>query len=297
MMKIAQISFVAALVGLTCLAGAQSTKADKPIKADKTVKKTETPESVVKGIEALAAEMEAVVKDPVAATRRDKADYFTDSTDTVDEAHLIELLSKRHHKHPAVDAYIKWQLLSLQKTPFAEENIKNAIALYRRAYMPPPRPGTGADQEMKSMLRNVNQQNLTEANAAWSKRINANAMVFDPMFAYRDDLYSRLPRTFEVIRAGFEDAEARMQRGYDSKKFVARLCGDLTSVAAGSKPIEIKNMVALTQYYASREGLMYYDSIEATDKEVKWKTGKPNFNKKKLDQLTKDLTDMANAGF
>jgi hypothetical protein len=266
-----------------------------PLVADE--KKPGEPEFVTTGIEALKAEMEAALKDPVGATLREKSDFFATGSDTLDETELLKLLSKRHDRNPAVDAYVKWQLLSLQKVPFNDENTKAAFKLYRSAIAAPARPGTGADGEMQAMLRQVNKDNYAQANAAWEARISAHNRIVGPIWKYRDELYSRLPKSFEVVRAGFDDAEARMQRGYDVRKMVDQLSADLRGIAAGAKPVEINRMVQLARFYASREGAQTYDTLQEDKGNVKWKTGKLRFDKKKMEQLAKDLEETAKLGF
>lgn len=265
--------------------------------AEPTTKKSGEPEFVTKAIEALKGEMEEALKDPAKATIRDKSDYFATSSDTLPEEELAKLLGKRHDRNPAVDAYVKWQLLSIQKESFGEKTVAGVFKLYRSAVAAPARPGVGNDGEMQSMLRQVNKDNYTQANAAWESRLSAHNRVVAPIWKYRDELYSRLPKTFEVIRAGFDDAESRMQRGYDVKDIVNRLSGDLRGLAAGAKPAEINRMVQLARFYASREGPQTYDALQEDKGQIKWKTNKPSFDKKRMEQLAKDLEETAKLGF
>jgi hypothetical protein len=255
------------------------------------------PEFITKAIEELRAEAEAAVKDPVKATLREKSDYFGKTSESLGEADLIKLLGRRIDRNAAVDAYVKWQLLSLQKGPFSEENAKAAFKLYRSAPAAPARPGTGNDSEMQSMLRQVNKDNYSQANAAWEARLAAHGKIATPIWKYREELYSRLPKAFEVVRAGFDDAEMRMQRGYDPKDFLNRVSGDLRALAAGAKPVEINRMAQLARFYAGREGAQTYNSLEEDKGQIKWKTGRLRFDKKRMDELAKDLEETAKLGF
>lgn len=279
---------------LLCLLGVASVPG---FAADPTTKKTGEPEFITKAIEALKSEMETALKDPAQATIREKSDYFATGTDTLPEEDLVKLLGKRHDRSPAVDAYVKWQLLSLQKNSFGDSTLAAAFKLYRSAVAAPARPGVGSDGEMQSMLRQVNKDNFSQASAAWESRLSAHNRIVAPIWKYRDELYSRLPKTFEVIRAGFDDAESRMQRGYDVKEMVTRLTGDLRGLAAGAKPAEINRMVQLARFYASREGPQTYDALLQDKGQIKWKTNKPSFDQKRMEQLAKDLEETAKLGF
>lgn len=287
-------------LALTSTALAQNTSSKPAEKASDTKPDTAF---IDKGIQALEAEFEAFAKEPDVHKLREKADYFKDSVGKVTEEDLLKMLSKRHNRNPALDAYIKWQLLGLQETPFSEPNLKQAIRLYRGSVLPPARPGTNADQEMQAVLRQVNRDNYQQANALWDAKIAQNDLMIAPFLNYRNDLYAHLPKSFEVLRYAFEDMEGRMSRGYEDKYFMTRLLADLRSLAAGSNPGQIKQLVAMVQYYSDRPVYStVYINIEGKDKKddkspLIWRMGKRLFSKRDLDQLAKDLQDMASVGF
>ncbi len=282
-----------ALALLFCTAAVAQTKSDE--KADDSG----VPKVFQTAIAELTAEMEAVIKDPVNGTRRVAGDYFLKSQETVDEATMLKVLSSRLHKDVRVDSYVKWQLLSIVKMPFSDENAKAAITLYRRAPLPPPRPGTGADGEMSSMAARLKQADVESANRQWEERLAAHDKLVGPILSYRDDFYGRLPRTNEAIRAGFVDAEQRGERGYNSRTFVTRLSGDLRSLAAGSKPVEINQLASLALNYANKPGGKSYNGLRYNDKAKKaeWVSASAGFDKKAMEKLATDLKEMTKAGF
>ena len=262
-------------------------------------KEDAVPPVLETAITALTAEFEAVLKDPAGGTTREKSDYFLKTKDTVDESALLKVLASRINKDVRVDSYIKWQLISIQKGPFSEQNTKPSIQLYRKTPMPPVRPGSGNDGEMVSMLSRVNKDNYTEANQQWQAKLLAHDKTVLPMLGYRDELYGRLVRTNEVIRAGFDDADQRSQRGYEARTFITRLSGDLRSLAAGSKPVEINQMASLVMNYAGKAGNKAYNGIKFDDKSKKaaWETRPTGFDKKAMDKFANDLKDMSKSGF
>ncbi|GIW75624.1 MAG: hypothetical protein KatS3mg104_0687 [Phycisphaerae bacterium] len=274
-----------------CVASAQSS-------ATNSEKSSEPPEFVKTAIDTLKTEIEAIIRDPRGDTSiREKSNYFSNSTDTISEKDLLALLKRRLDRNPVVDAYIKWQLLSLQKTVFSEQAAPIALQVYQSSVAAPVRPGVGNDREMQMLLRQVNKDNFSQVNAEWSSRLSAQDRLAAPFWGYRDELYSKLPKSFETVRAGFADAEQRIQRGYDTRRFINQITLDLRGLAAGAKPAEIHRMVQLARYYADQEGTVVYDQIEEKDGKIKWKTKRIRFGKNDMNKVAKDLEETAKLSF
>lgn len=266
--------------------------------AQKTDQPSEPPEFIKVGIESLKNEIQAIIKDPQSGTTvREKSNYFARNTTPISPNDLLKLLNKRLDGNPVVDVYVKWQLLSLHKVPFEGENAEKALRLYRSSVAAPVRLGVGNDNEMQLMLRQVNKDNLSQANTVWLSRRTAQDRLAAPFWAYRDELYSRLPKSFEIVRSGFEDADQRLQRGYDARNFIDKLMLDLRGLAAGAKPVEINQMAQLVRFYSGREGALVYDQIQDYQGKIRWKMVRFRFDKKKMEQLAKDLEDTAKLSF
>ncbi len=292
-----------ALIGSLVLASATlaqntSTKASEPAANAK-------PDTafIDEGIKAIETEFEAFAKDPAVNKLREKPDYFKDAAGKISEEDLLKMLGKRHNRNPALDAYIKWNLLSLHPTPFSEPNVKQAVKLYRSSVLPPARPGTNADQEMQGILRQVTKENYQQVNSQWDIKVAQSDLMAAPFLDYRDDLYSRLPKTAETFRYAFEDAEGRMTRGYDIKYFLIKLLTDVRSVAAGSNPGQIKQLAAMIQYFSNRPvfSTVYVaigpKDVKDSSSPLVWKTAKRGFSTRDMELLAKDLQDMASVGF
>lgn len=289
MLHIPEPRILSGIVGMIFCSAVAAQKADKS---------SELPDFVKSGIESLKAEIEAVIKDPQGAVAiRDKSDYFSTISSALPESQLLELLGRRLNRNPVIDSYVKWQLLSLQKTPFSQENVPEAFKLYRSTMVAPVRLGVGNDREMQMLLKQVNKENLSQVNTSWLSQRTAHDRLAAPFWAYRDELYRKLPKTFEIVRAGFEDAEQRMQRGYYSKSFVDQLILDLRGLAAGAKPVEINQLAQFARYYAGREGVLVYDQIQEDKGKVKWKTLRFRFDKNKMNELASDLEETAKLSF
>jgi hypothetical protein len=296
----ASLAFALAMPQATSHAQATkpATRAERSDKSDDDV-----PPFVASAIKVLTEEIESAIKSPGASKVREKSDYFEKSTQTIEEQALLKILAQRISRDARVDAYVKWQLLSLQKQPFKPENARAATQLYRRTQAPPAMPGTGNDGVMASEIVRVKKDDVPAADTQWRAKIDAHRAVVQPMIEYREDLYSRIPRTFELVRAAFEDAHSRMERGYPSNDFVTRVEADLRSLAAGSKPAEINQMIGLVQKFSGLTGNRFYKGVklrggDKPDKDnVIWDTEVPGFDKKRMEKLATDLRDMAKAGF
>lgn len=275
-----------------------STKPTSSARADKDAK-AGTPEFVTEAIKSLSEEMEKVIDDPKGATRRIKSDYFEKSTESIDQKALIELLGKRQHKDPRVDAYVKWQLLSLTKGMFDAEVVDDVLKIYRSAPRPAPRPGSDMEPQMGQMVQRLKKEEVSQANLLWEEKIAAHLAVFQPMLDYRSELYGRMPRDFKVVRAGFQDAEERARLGYDIGTFTKQLGSDLRNVAATAKPVEIGQMRNLALSYADKGTTRTFKSVKYDDKKkaASWESSVVKFDKKTFETLASDLEQMSKAGF
>ncbi|MBC7782719.1 MAG: hypothetical protein H7144_02685 [Burkholderiales bacterium] len=309
---------------------AQSSKESKS--KDKDV---ELSPVLQKAVAELAREMEAVIIDPKSATRRTKCDYFAARAETIEEKDILDAIERRLYRFPersanrtasttqpasqpaikgkdrlmineaAIDSYIKWQLLSAQKTTFSEAVSRQAVQVYRRSAVRPLRPPW--DEKAKDMtmgqeaaLIKPDQKDLIDRrNGLWWDELSMNDKKFGAMTEFRNELYARLPKNIESVRAAFEDANSRIENGHDSDAFFKKVAGDLRGVAASLKPVEINQIVLVAQRLSGKAGPTTFVklTLDRTGSKVYWQTRGVNFDKRTCDQLATDLTDMAKAGF
>jgi hypothetical protein len=198
-------------------------------------------------------------------------------------------------------------LLSAQKGVFEEELGKQAIKLYQKAPNMPPRPGASGDPKEQAQLANVitgmKPEQVEEFNTKWKEKVTNETKFVQPILSYRDELFARLPRTYEAFRAGYEDALERAKAGYDTSGIVKRVNNDLRAQAAGMKPVEIGKLAALVQNYAGKTGATVNTELEVKEskdkktKTVAWKATPMAISQKDCDALFKDLVEMSKAGF
>lgn len=210
-----------ALFAAACAVNADAPKvagnAAPVAKPDKNAVKASTL-AIEAAILNLEKEMEAHLGDPKIPLRA-KCNYFVKHApkDPIVPELIVEALGVTYSLDAAGDSYIKWQLLSGAPAKFDGELAHQASIAYLNAARPVPRPGLrSADKKMLDLLAKEVKtaddatalgQKLTELIAPWQKQ---NA----PVLAYREELYSRLPRNGEALVARLEDLAQRVEAGY-----------------------------------------------------------------------------------
>jgi hypothetical protein len=268
---------------------AGNTATSKPAKGD-----TGLPPAVAEAVKTLSADMEATVKSAGKTARRTEADFFDKTPLTITSEQLLEILGKKLHRDARVDAYVKWQLLGGQKTPFQGPQVKTALHLYSRQPSLPPVPGSSEREQgaLKQLTQRLKEDDIAAANAQWKSRLDEHEQLNGPLVSLRQSLYEHLPKTPQVIAAGLQDAEGRIEAGYDARKFIQQVTGDLRALAAGLKPNEINQLATLARGYAGKQGGVVSEGIEWKNGAA-WKTTRLSFDQKQFDELASDLAKMA----
>ncbi len=297
-MKTAFFTCMLTLSVIASLSIAQNVKpTTKP--SDKSAKDQPLNPVLQKAVDELAREMEAVIASPAKADRKTKCEYLKSQAGQVDQKDLVDALSRRLNKHAAVDSYIKWQLLSVQETQFDESYLKQMVDLYRRLPVPPARLGSSqeTEQQLQQSIKSLTEEKKDEIdkiNKQWSEKVGQQEKVFLPMIELRNELYARLPKTTESVRAGLDDVQARTDAGYETDPFLKKVAGDLRVLAAGMKPIEVKQWITLLQHVSGKTGPYFYKKVRVNSKSKKaeWDHSKTGFDKKICETLVEDLSQM-----
>jgi hypothetical protein len=250
------------------------------------------PPIVVMAVAALQKEYQAHVKEPKKNSIRSKSDYFKQnpSPDATPEAILKALEGSVSGGYPA-DAYVKWQLLSGLPGKFPEELVKRAVAVYRRAPAPANHPGVD-HRAMNRAIMGVQKDRISavqkEFDAAVADVDRMNHIVLE----YRDDLYSHLPQTFEVLSAGLADAGERALCGLNANGFFDNVSGGIRSwVLAKAKPDQVRNLASeavQVKNAVEKDASKPYNKL-VDENGVKWKSAGAMIDGKKLDELIKFL--------
>ena len=256
---------------------------------------------LVPAIDTLTAEMQRALNAPEHAVLRTACDYFDKRADTVAPDALLDALTRRLNRDPRIDGYVKWQLLSIQKTAFCGTIADRALQIYLRCPPPPARPGASAidQRRLTAQIGTLKEADVQAFNQNWDETIRLSDLQFMPLLGFRDMLYARLPKNFDVLRAALLDADQRVQGGYDPKAFLKTVFADTRAWANGASKSDVTRMSDLVQMYATRDPTKRFTEIAYNDKKMSatWHTAGTRFDKKACETLAADLRQIANAGF
>jgi hypothetical protein len=179
-------------------------------------------------ITALLKEYQASLPEKGAALR-EKCDYFAQARpEGLTPEVVVAALEKPVSTDPRAEAYVKWQLLSGVDGKFAEPLKARVINVYRRAPVPGIHPGA----DRTSLERLLNRVGITKAeaepdiNKEFGEVITKYRLQIEPILAYRDELYARLPPGYDTLVAGLSDVYDRVSHGAPANEF-------WTTVSAG----------------------------------------------------------------
>ena len=163
----------------------------------------------------LKKEYAAHLKDPDAAPLRAQCTYFLDHPpqSPLSPEQVVAGLEKPVSNDPRLTAYVRWQLLSAAPKKFEGDAklLARVLDAYRRAPAPPPRLGMSPQDQAKldQLLARARREDDATLSAKLEEQAAKDAEANRPILACRDELYARLPTTFEALVAGFQDAHDR----------------------------------------------------------------------------------------
>lgn len=248
--------------------------------------------------QALLKEYQAHAKDPKSAKLREKCDYFTQNKSAdVTPDFVIKGLEQSVSRD--AEAYVKWQFLSGLSGKFPDELAKRAIAVYKRAPAPVLHPGTDR-RGLQNIPSRLKKEDVASANKQYEEMVQQRTAPNEMIVTYRDELFSRLPVSYDMLRAGFEDAAERAAQGVNANKIFDAAAGATRSWALmAGKPSEIRGLggqVADLRDAVAGEGMKVFTQLEtAKDGKVKWKT-EGVLGVAKCDDLLKFLGDQMSSG-
>ena len=279
MMRVAVVGVLALAIMEVRHAAAQDAPAPPPAKAaaaqpakEPATKPARTPRRA-NSRKPAAAKVPAVFTAALPELRREfqqgkfrsKPDYFTEKTsDEMTPEIVLSLLQGKHDRSPAVDAYIKWQLLSALPTPPAElpgQFIPDLMAAYLNAPLPELRPAMAPDQKKAWDKELKRAHDSDEVSLQLKKEVSRVADFNTSVFDYRDALMAKMPETFEGMEACLQDVFARAQAGADTQKAAAAALGRIQKWAADAPPKEVNNMLDLLNRLQSQKLPTFYQGI------------------------------------
>lgn len=158
---------------------------------------------------------------------RTESNYFTETPcNDLTTDNLFVLLDRKLGATPAVDGYIKWQLLSSLPKSLAAQYKPMVIAALNKAPVPEMTAGviTSAAQGQK-MEQEVARFNPQQAKAAMEQLDKERERVHTlnvPILAYRTALAALLDESYDGAMAAFTDAYHRAQAGAEYASAVGK---------------------------------------------------------------------------
>lgn len=248
----------------------------------------------------LKAEFAAAAGDPKVRLR-EKSTYFIDHPAKLSPKALGASLEKSQSNDPRLSAYIKWQLLSAVPPGALDKDLQARIAeAYRRSPLPVTRFGsTDADRrKLEKVLASTKQADAVRLTDLLDDAVKGGEEANGVIFAYRDELYARLPAGYDRFAGGLRDAFERLNLGWPPKDLMKRVVDEAT-VWANSGAGEPRQYAALAQLVyrlRSERSPKYYVGVGAsrTTKQPYWVSRTDAvYEAKKLAELQKLLEDKA----
>lgn len=169
-------------------------------------------------IRVLTKEYNQHLRDPKSAIRS-ASSYFQDqpSPDVSAEA-IAEALARHYSGDPRMDAYVKWQLLSGIDSPTQGIVVNRLLLAYRSAVAPAPLPGL--DQNSRLVFERqrtliIREGEVDSLDRELHERQDAVNRANEPILAYRNALFAKLPLTYDALAAGLQDCYVRLDAGAD----------------------------------------------------------------------------------
>ena len=286
---------IAAFVGATFAGswGTASNAADPPAKVTPAAAKPTKGVTMRQAIESLSKEYQAYLKDPKSTSIREKSNFFVENpSPEATPENILKALEGTVSGGRAVEAYVKWQLLSGVPGKFPEELLKRAVAVYRRA----PAPVTGHPgldrRTLDGMARRFRKDDMSQVNKEFGEAVERFKDANDVILDYRGELFAHLPEDRpEVMYAGLEDVALRASYGIGAQGFLDNVAAGMrTWAVADAKPGQARSMAEVVYRLREQYGEFKPYAKLAEDKGmIKWQGGGAPIDGKKVDELERFL--------
>jgi hypothetical protein len=249
-----------------------------------------------KAVADLKREFAAHAKDPTIAKLRTDCDYFKKTPGVLSADAVFDVLERQIPGDFRLAAYAKWQMLSALPPKLDAKYVSRLVSAYERA----PLPGLryGASNADKKKLDAAIVGGLPQDDVKLSEKLQAVVdRGFDddqPILAYRDELYHRLPPSRDKFIAAVHDAMARLKSAAPKNKLAEALQEDLPKwvLSGDAKPYEVKELADIVGKLRFVESPSYYGHAGVHKGKLAWveKTDKL-LTPKKLADLHKVLLE------
>lgn len=245
----------------------------------------------------LKREFAAYAKNPAAAPLRTECDYFKPDASIPVEA-VLAALEKPIAGGGRQSAYVKWQLLSALPETVEPADAPRLAKVYQRAPAPAMRYGCSpAEQrELDRVLARARPQDDVMLTEQLQALVDRGFAADQPVIAYRDALYRRLPAGREKFIAGLIDVHTRLGAAAPIEALAEALQTELPRWAIGADPGpgEVGEVAELLGKLRFVESPRYYASAGVRRGKLTWVTDTDMLlTKKKSAALHKQLLDVA----
>jgi hypothetical protein len=225
--------------------------------------------------------------------------YFKDhpGSEITTEA-ILSALERSTASDPHCDGYIKWQLLSGTPGKFENSLLTRVLRIYKSA--PEPQPAPGITQEEKSQLelarRNARQDDTDKLNQQLNDLQQRRRQANEPILAFRDELFARLPPTYDAIAAGLEDAFVRLKAGVETQSIVEPVIKTTHAWMPSASTEQLSQLAQLAGTLSKEKGPELYEAAWWSERSYKvmWRKHTPDLNKSdQFGKLQRDLLEQA----
>jgi hypothetical protein len=255
----------------------------------------------------LSRDYRAYLKDRTASIRQ-QSDFFTsdppgaavDKNDPFTADDVLTALERNIPGDVRIACYVKWQLLSAMPADPTPAAVARLMALYRDAPKPFARYGMApAERDKLEKMRMYPQKAAEPFNRDLNEDADRANKSNEPIFAYRDELYAKLPDGPAKFKAGLADAADRANAGsVDGTRVKVAAVADNVRAWLDKGNLEAKERDEVTEIvYKAREfsGLAYYASARVSWGVLKWDTSQVTLDAQdELKSLYRDLREARN---
>jgi hypothetical protein len=231
------------------------------------------------------------------APKRLASDYFNEHPlpDVTAEQVITAIAQVPRNSDPRVQAYVQWQLLSALPETLDGRSASALLKLYQSAPQPIMRPGLELQeqQRLKRIAAQAGQESESELSTQFTKAVDEVAAKNRFILNNRDELFARLPKTYDTLAAGFDDAMVRLETGADAEEH-AEVVVEAVRAWAGEKRnyAELQAMNRLVLKVKNKQGPEYFEQPEwkAQYRRLEWSKRRPSLNYgHQLDELADEL--------
>lgn len=299
------ILLTALLVTASATAGySQTSPASNAAAQTKTSTESGRQSPLQEAISALASEISDVLRTPDSHVRL-ASDYFSSTPlpeDVTTEQVLSAIARVPRGSDARVQHYVQWQLLSALPEELDGRSAAMLLRLYQSAPRPVVRPGLERkeQQRLARVAQQAGQEKESELTKQLTDAVDSVAAQNRFLLHYRDELFDRLPKTYDTLAAGFEDAIVRLETGADAEEHAGIVIEAVRAWAnEKASPGELQAMNRLVLKVKNIQGPELFDQAEwkSQYRRMEWRKRRPSLNAGyQLDELADELYAMAKDG-